>query len=314
MDGGGDDRHLGRGERTVSVTARALAESSAPLRGIVIITIASLVFPVGDAIAKHLISTYDVLLILWLKYLVQTALVAGFILATQPLAIFKTKRPGLQVARGLAGIGSYGMFLSALYFIPLADAIAIEFTSPIFVAALAVPILGETVGARRWAAILVGLVGALLIVRPGLGVVHWAASLMLVAAMSFAVMQIISRLIAFTEHPLTTLFYTSLTALMVATPAVPFVWDRLSGADWGMMIAVGAIAGICHWLLIRSFEFATASLLTPFTYAQIVGATALGYLFFGDFPDSWTIAGTAVLVLSGLYIAYREARQARMGV
>jgi drug/metabolite transporter (DMT)-like permease len=309
----GDGGHLQRGGRAVSATARALAESSAPLRGILIITVASLFFPVGDAVAKLLISTYDVLLILWLKYLVQTVFVAGFILATQPLATFKTKRPGPQIARGLAGIGSYGMFLTALYFIPLADAIAIEFTSPIFVAALAVPILGETVGARRWAAILVGLAGALLIVRPGLGVVHWAASLMLVAAMSFAVMQILSRLVAFTEHPLTTLFYTSLTALVVTTPAIPFVWDHLSGAAWGMMIAVGAIAGVCHWLLIRSFEFATASLLTPFTYAQIVGATVLGYLFFGDFPDSWTITGTTILVISGLYIAYREGRQPKVG-
>ncbi len=313
MDGGGDDRHLGRGERTVSVTARALAESSAPLRGIVIITIASLVFPVGDAIAKQLLSTYDVLLILWLKYLVQTALVTGVILATMPLRTFKTKRPGLQIARGIAGIGSYGIFLTAINFIPLADAVAIEFTSPILVAALAVPILGERVGPRRWAAILVGLVGALLIVRPGLGLVHWAATLMLVAATSIALMQIISRPIAMTEHPLTTLFYTSLTALVVTTPAIPFVWGHLSGADWGRMLAVGAIAGFCHWLFIRSFEFATASLLAPFTYAQIVGATVLGYLFFGDFPDSWTVTGTAILVISGLYIAYRESRQARVG-
>jgi drug/metabolite transporter (DMT)-like permease len=296
-----------------SIAARALAESSAPLRGILIITVASLIFPVGDAIAKHLVSTYDVMLILWLKYLVQTALVAGFILMTLPLATFKTKRPGLQIARGLAGIGSYGVFLTAINFIPLADAIAIEFTSPIFVAVLAVPILGETVGARRWAAILVGLVGALLIVRPGLGIVHWAASLMLVAAMSIAFMQIFSRLIALTEHPLTTLFYTSATALALTTPAIPFAWGHLSAADWGMMIAVGAIAGFCHWLFIRSFEFATASLLAPFTYAQIVGATVLGYLFFGDFPDGWTIIGTAILVLSGLYIAYRESRQRSVG-
>ena len=106
-----------------------------------------------------------------------------------------------------------------------------------------------------------------------------------------------------TEHPLTTLFYTSLTALVVTTPAIPFVWGHLSGADWIRMLAVGAIAGFCHWLFIRSFEFATASLQAPFTYAQIVG----------DFPDSWTVTGTAILVISGLYIAYRESRQAKIG-
>ena len=278
------------------------------MRGIALITLASLLFPTGDALAKYLVLTYDILLILWLKYLVQTVLVAVIILAGGPTVRFGTRHPFLQVGRGIFGIGSYGLFLTAIHFIPLADAIAIEFVSPLIVVALSVPLLGERAGRHRWAAVLVGFAGALIIVRPGLGAVHWASSLMLLAATSFSLMQIVSRPIARTEHPTTTLFYTSLTALVLMTPAVPFVWAHLSLSAWGIMLAVGVIAALCHWLLIRSFAFATASLLTPFTYAQILGATALGYLIFGDFPDAWTITGTVILILSGLYVIYRETR------
>ena len=269
---------------------------------------ACLLFPVGDAIAKHLVSMHDVLLILWLKYVVQTLLVGLVILFTMPRSAFHSQRWRLQIGRGVAGIGSYGPFLIAVSYIPLADAIAIEFSSPLIVVALSVPLLGERVGVRRWSAVVVGFVGTLLIVRPGLGMVHWAASLMLVAATCVALMQIASRALARNEHALTSLFYLSLTGLVITSPAVPFVWAELDGRTWAMMLAVGGIAGFCHYLFVRAYEFATAALLAPFTYAQIIGATILGYLVFADVPDAWTISGSAILVGSGLYVAHRENR------
>jgi len=283
----------------------------APMRGIALMVLASLLFPVGDAIAKYLIGSYDVILIVWLKFVVQTSLVVLVMVMTLPLSTFKTRRPLVQIGRGLAGIGSYGTFLVALSYIPLADAIAIEFSSPMLVVALSVPLLGERVGVRRWSAVVVGFAGTLLIVRPGFGLVHWAATLMLFAAVCVALMQIASRVLAKEEHPMTSLFYLSLTGLIVSTPPLLSLDTVALGArDWGLMIAVGAIAGFCHYLFVRAYEFATASLLAPFTYGQIIGATLLGLLIFGDFPDGWTIAGTAVLISSGLYIAYREKRVA----
>ena len=281
----------------------------APMRGMALMTLACLMFPVGDAIAKYLVATHNVILIVWLKFLIQTLLVALVIVFTLPHRLFKTRRPFMQIGRGLAGIGSYATFLLAISYIPLADALAIEFSSPMLVVALSVPLLGEKVGMRRWTAVIVGCVGTLLIVRPGLGLVHWAASLMLVAAVCVALMQIISRLLAKEEHPMTSLFYLSLTGLVVSTPPIMFLDNpSFSPTDWGMMLAVGAIAGFCYYLFVRSYEFATASLLAPFIYGQIVGATILGFLIFGDFPDEWTIWGTVVLIGSGLYIAYRENR------
>ena len=289
----------------------AVAESRAPLRGIALMVAACILFPTGDAIAKYVVTSYDVLLILWLKYVVQTFLVALVILLTLPLSTFRTKRLGLQIGRGVAGIGSYGPFLIAISFIPLADAVAIEFLSPLIVVALSVPLLGETVGPRRWSAVAVGFIGAMFIIRPGLGVVHWAAILMLFAATSVSLIQIASRILAQTEHPMTSLFYMSLTGLVITSPPVPFIWAELELGAWGLMMAVGAIAGFCHYLFVRAYEFASASLLAPFIYAQILGATVLGYLIFSDFPDKWTITGTAILIASGLYVAYREGRLER---
>ena len=291
------------------MTSRAgPAESKAPLRGIALMVIASLLFPIGDAIAKYLVGTYDVLLILWLKYVVQTLLVALVMLFTLPLGAFRTRRLGLQIGRGVAGIGSYGTFLFAVSFIPLVDALAIEFSSPFIVVALSVVLLGETVGVRRWSAVAVGFVGTMLIVRPGLGMVHWASTLMLFAAACVALMLIASRALARTEHPMTSLFYVSLTGLIVTSLPAPFFWTALDPKAWALMLAVGAIAGLCHYLFVWAFEFATASLLAPFTYAQIIGATILGYMVFADVPDRWTVSGTAILVASGLYVAYRENR------
>ena len=305
--GGRNADHVQAAARPVSALPAAVG-SQAPLRGIGIMVLACLFFPVGDAIAKHLVGIHDVLLILWLKYVVQTALVGLVMLFTLPLSAFRSSRWRLQIGRGLFGIGSYGPFLVAISFIPLADAIAIEFSAPLIVVALSVPLLGERVGMRRWVAVCVGFIGTLLIVRPGLGMVHWAAMLMLVAATSVALMQIASRALARTEHSLTSLFYLSLTGLVLTSPPVPFVWAQLDLATWGLMLAVGGIAGFCHYLFILAYEFATAALLAPFMYAQIIGATILGYLMFADVPDAWTISGTAILVASGLYVAYRENR------
>ena len=277
--------------------------SRAPLRGIALMVIACLLFPAGDSIAKHLVGTYHVLTILWLKFLFQTASVLLVIVLTRPHRALRSRRPGVQIARGLAGIGSYGTFLFAISYIPLADAIAIEFSSPLIVVALAAPLLGERVGGRRWAVVLVGFAGTLLIVRPGLGVVHWAATLMLFAALCVALMQIMSALLAPLDHPMTSLFYLSATGLVLSSIPVAFFWETPDPSAWALMVAVGAIAAFCHYLFVWAFQFASASLLAPFLYAQIVGAVVLGFAVFGDVPDLWTLTGTALIVASGLYLA-----------
>ena len=283
--------------------SRVSRRRAAPLRGIGIMVTACLLFPAGDTIAKHLVGTYHLLMILWAKYLFQTASVVIVIVLTRTPRPFRTRRPGVQIGRGLAGIGSYGTFLLAISYIPLADAVAIEFSSPLMVVALAAPLLGEQVGWKRWTVVLVGFAGTLLIVRPGMGGVHWAATLMLFAAFCVALMQLMSSVLALVDRPLTSLFYLSLTGLAATTFPVVFFWDPLAPGAWALMIAVGAIAAFCHYLFVWAYQFASASLLAPFIYAQIVGAVVLGFVVFGDVPDRWTLIGTATLVASGLYLA-----------
>ena len=200
----------------------------------------------------------------------------------------------MQVGRGLAGIGSYGTFLFAISYIPLADALAIEFSSPMIVVALSAPLLGERVGGKRWAVVLAGFAGTLLIVRPGMGVVHWAATLMLFAAFCVALMQLMSAVLAKSRppHDFALLPVAYRTRSSTSLP-VPFFWELLDPSAWALMVMVGAIAAFCHYLFVWAFQFAAASLLAPFIYAQIVGALVLGYrAIFGDVPDRWAVAGT----------------------
>ena len=187
------------------------------------------------------------------------------------------------------------------------DAVAIELFAPLMVTALSVPFLGERVDARRWVAVVVGLLGALVIIRPGLGVVHWAASLPLLAAVFFALNQVGTRRLGATERPLVTPVYLTAVGLVASSAVVPFFWTWPNSEVWALMAVMGALNVLGQFALVKAFEAAPASLLALFTYAQIVSAVVVGYVVFGDFPDRWTFAGTSIVVASGLYVAYREA-------
>ncbi len=291
-------------------SARRTAAPRSPLGGILLVFLAVTLFPVLDAIAKHLTDDYHVVQISWARSFFQTLTVLAFIavFVRRPGRIVRTRRPGLQVVRGLIMVTSNLLYFLALTFMPLADTIAILFVSPLMVTALSVPLLGESVGPRRWIAVGIGFVGALVIIRPGLGLFQWAALLPLVVAFLFACFQMITRGLAATESPLTTLLYTSVVSLAPVFVAAPFLWTPPTLAVWGLFACMGILAGAAHFALIKAYDFANASTLAPYIYFQIVSGASMGYLVFGDFPDRWTILGTAVIVLSGAYVAYRESR------
>jgi len=161
---------------------------------------------------------------------------------------------------------------------------------------------------RRLSAVVVGMIGALIIVRPGLDVVHWAAILPLIMAFVFALYQIATRILASTERPVSTLFYSALIGTIGTTLVGPFFWSETSLFDFLLMVLVGAIGGFSHYLLILAYRHAPASLLAPFIYVQIVTSTLVGYLFFGDVPDRYTIAGALLVAAAGSYVFYREAK------
>jgi drug/metabolite transporter (DMT)-like permease len=199
-----------------------------------------------------------------------------------------------------------------LRYLQLDQALAIIFSTPFLVAVLAGPTLGEWVSGRRWAAIVVGFLGVLVVTRPGFGAIHPAALLSLISAVCYAIYAITTRLLARTDSSETTLFYSNLVGAMAMLPILPFVWTTPESALIVLlMIVMGALGGGGHYMLIIAHRLAPASVLSPFIYSQLVWAVTLGYVVFGDVPNVWTVAGAAIVVASGLYLLHRERARHR---
>ncbi|MFN4088919.1 MAG: DMT family transporter [Alphaproteobacteria bacterium] len=223
--------------------------------------------------------------------------------------ILVPRRPGLQIVRGLLAIASSIFYFTGLAALPLATAAAISFTSPLLVTALSVPLLAEKVGARRWAAVAVGFAGAMIVIRPAGGSAEWAALFIVGSAACGALYQICTRKLAGQDHAETTNIWSGLVGAAVMCVLVPFVWETPTDPHvWVLFVSIGLVGGIAHYLLTKAFERGPASLLSPFNYLQLIGATVTGWLLYRDLPDGWTWVGAAVIVAAGLYIAHRESR------
>jgi len=279
----------------------------ARLTGILLMCGAVACFACLDSIAKYLGRHMDVLEVVWARY--TSAFLLALILSnpfTRP-ALMRTKRPVLQLLRSSVLLGSTALNFVALRYLQLDQALAIVFSTPFMVAALAGPTLGEWVGPRRWAAIGVGFIGVLVVTRPGFGAIHPAALISLGSAACYALYVIATRLLSRADSNETTLFYSNLVGAVAMLPVLPFVWTPPESAlIMFLMVLIGALASIGHYLLIVAHRLAPASVLSPFMYTQLVWAITLGYLVFNDVPNTWTIAGTGVVVASGLYLLHRE--------
>jgi drug/metabolite transporter (DMT)-like permease len=277
------------------------------LRGILLMVAAVGLFVSMDAIAKYLARSYPVPLIVWARYVSNLAILLAFLAARGELRLLRSARPGLQFTRGLLLAVATLLFFTSLSVLPLADANAIGFAMPLFVAALAVPMLGERLELARLLAILAGLAGALIIVRPGSDLFTPYALLPLGMAVCNAFYQILTRKVAGLEPPQTSLVWGAIVGAVLLSAIAPFVWVRPQALLHGVLIlAIGVLASVGHFLLIKAYEYANATLLAPFTYTALVWAMTLGWLVFGDFPDGWSLVGMGIIVLSGLYLANRQ--------
>jgi drug/metabolite transporter (DMT)-like permease len=288
-----------RAEATLPSAAR-----ERPLLGIALIVAATVFFSVSDVLAKALSSSLPAVEIAWLRYVTFSLLILPMLLPSGG-KVLRSHRPGLQVLRAFGMLGSALLFIAGLRFLPVADATAINFVSPIFITALSVLVLGETVGWRRWAATCVGLIGVLIVVRPGTSAFDPAAAFPLVAALTWAGTAVVTRKMS-GERPLTTLAYSALVGTFALTALLPFSWVLPSWWEITLGVGIGAISTVGHWLIVLAFRHAKASALAPFSYTQLVWSGALGFLVFGSMPDGWTLVGAGVIVASGLYTAHRE--------
>ncbi len=279
-----------------------------PLAGILLLVAAMAVVPGPDAIAKQLGATYSTLEVAWGRFFFHFILLVPIVLWRYGAAGLWPPRPVLQLVRGAFLLAATIFFFAALKALPMADNLAIFFVSPMVVTILSAVVLKEKVGIRRWSAVAVGFIGAALIIRPGGDLWQVGALFALGAAVSYAFYAILTRRLSRTAPPLVTLAYTALIGAAATSAAMPFVWIAPSAPDLALMVAMGVIAAFCHYLIIRAYEQAPASLLAPYGYAEIVTATALGYVVFGDFPDRWTWVGIAVVISGGVYTSFRERR------
>jgi len=277
-----------------------------PLVGILLMLGAMSVVPFMDAIAKQLSGHLPVLQLVWARYFFHFCLIFPVVMLRYGPRRLIPPQPLLQLLRGGLLLASTILFFAAIAEMPLADALALIFVSPLLVTALSPWVLGESVGPRRKLAVLVGFLGALLIIRPGVGAIQWPALLALGAGVVFGLYLLTTRRLAGSAPPLVTLTYSAAAGALIMSFVAPVVWVVPSLTDLAGMVMLGAIAAGGHFLLIKSFDFAPASLLAPFTYSEIIMTTLLGFVFFGDFPDTWTWAGIAVIIGSGVYISLRE--------
>lgn len=298
--------------QTIAPLPQRVAISPQPLIGILLMLAAIGMFATLDLCAKYLGQRLPVLEVAWARYFGHFLIMAVFLLPRRGLTLLRTERPVLQTVRSLLLLGCTVGFFLAISYMPLADAAAIGFISPLAVTALSVPLLKEPVGVRRWTAVAIGFIGALIIVRPGFGMVHWASFVVLAVAIAYALYQITTRMLSATDDPLTTLFYSALVGAALLSLAVPFVWQMPATLlDVALMVAVGAIGGFGHYLLIRAHGLTPVAVLAPLTYTSLLWGIVYGYAFFGDFPDNWTLTGAAILIATGLYVLYREGVRRR---
>ncbi len=281
-----------------------------PLRAIGLMLLACFLFSVSDAISKLLGETMPPVEIGFFRYVVFVAMAAG--MAWQAgVNPWQVQDPVRQVVRGLALVGSGLFFIVALRHLPLADAAAVGFISPLLITALSVPMLGERVGFRRWAAVVVGLIGVLLVVRPGTGAFKPEALWVLASSSTWAVASVLSRQMAGRDHPATTILWSAVVGLILLTVLLPFQWAVPTGYELLLCFGLGVFASTGQILMLQSYRFAGASTLAPFIYVQLAWSTSLGWLIWGTLPDQWTWLGTAVIVASGIYTVHRERVRAR---
>ena len=271
------------------------------LRGVTLVVAAFCILPALDAIAKHLTDSYHVTQIVWARLLFQALVVVAFVALRRQLRFTTGNRPGLLIFTvAMIWLANFPIII-ALAYMPLADAFALVMTTPLIVTALSAWLLAETVSVKRWVTVVAGFVGALVIIRPGLGVFHWSALLPMLSALFFAFYQIGARSLSKTMTSIDILLWASVVPLLASCLLVGAEWQPVHSPDWILMAVMGVGAGIGHFLLIAALKHAPASVLAPFMYLQLISSTLIGLTVFGDFPDTFTLLGAAIIVFSGLY-------------
>jgi drug/metabolite transporter (DMT)-like permease len=282
-------------------------------RGAALLLAASLMFSLSDTMAKYITQSVPAIQLGAIRYAVFVLMAASPLLRGRRAAL-RSRRPGLQILRGAAVAGSAICFILSLSWLPVAEATALNFITPLLITALAVPVLGEVVRPQGWVAVAAGFAGMLIVVRPGMGGLHPAALLVLLSSLCWAVAMLVTRRLAGIDSAGVTLLWTAVTGFVLLVAALPPFLAPMSWGLAGLSLVVGVVASLGQWLAVLAYRRARASALAPLGYAQLIWSSALGLLVFGHAPDAWVLAGAVVIALSGVSVVRQErARLARAG-
>ena len=276
------------------------------MKAIIFNLLAWVMLPIMDGFAKYLSAELPVLQITWARYFFTVVFIFPLMLFFFKKYLVWTDKPKLQLIRGLILLTANISFFYSISVISLPKALTLAFVAPLVVTAFSPFFLGESVGYRRWAAVIIGFIGSLVVIRPGFLEINLASLAALGTGIMYGFYLIITRKLSTSDNPLLTLLLTGVVGAIIATTFMPFVWVSPTFNQWSIMAAIGLFACIGHLFIILSLKFADAYKLAPFSYFEIVTNIIISYYFFGDFPESWTFLGLFIIVCSGIYISRRE--------
>jgi drug/metabolite transporter (DMT)-like permease len=277
------------------------------LKGIGLVLIAMAILPFIDVCAKFLGQQgIPVAQMVWGRFFFGALFTLPFALRKAGIVALRPVNPLYNAARAVFLILGTAFFFLALRYLPIADTLAIYFVQPILITALSPLVLGEHVGIRRWMSVLIGFIGVLIIIRPGFQTLNPGVFFALAAGASSAFYILVTRHLSGKADAMITTFQSSAMGAIALTAAAPAYWVEPNAHQWLLLVLLGAIAIAGHYLITRAYDFAEASLISPFNYTEMIMAVVAGWYFFGDFPDRWTFVGVGILISCAIYISWRE--------
>ena len=262
--------------------------------------------PVMDGFAKYLSTDLPILQITWARYFFTVAFTLPIMFFFFNKQLVWTDKPKLQILRGLILLSANICFFYAISVISLAKALTLAFIAPLIVTAFSPLLLGEKVGLRRWTAVIIGFTGSLIVIRPGFVEINFASLSAIGTGFLYGFYLIITRKLSTSDNPLLTLLITGAVGAILVSLVIPFYWVKPTFNQWSLMAGIGIFACVGHIFLILSLKYADASKLAPLGYTEIIPNVMIGYYFFNELPDYWTYLGLFIIILSGLYISWRQ--------
>jgi drug/metabolite transporter (DMT)-like permease len=275
------------------------------LRGGALMLAASLLFSLSDTMAKYITQSVPTIELATIRYIVFVLMAASPLLRARRVSM-RSRRPKLQILRGVSLVGSALFFILSLAHLPIAEATAINFITPLLITALAVPVLGEVVRLQGWIAVTIGFLGMLVVVRPGLHGLHPSALLVLLSSLCWCVSMLVTRQLVGIDRSGVTVLWSAVTGLIVLLTLLPFFLAPLSWRLFGLCVGLGVIASSGQWLAILAYRYARATALAPLGYSQLIWSSVLGLIVFGSVPDRFVFIGAVIIALSGLYVVHLE--------